>query len=52
LSSSLRCPITTKITAQQDGATGTPYYDIQMVLRSLPMSVTLGRTLHNKHETD
>jgi len=44
--------ISTRITAQQGGATGTPYYDIQMVLRSRPMNVTLGRTLRNKHEAD
>ena len=44
--------ITTRITAQQGGATGTPYYDIQMALRGRPMKVTLGRTLRNKHEAD
>ena len=44
--------ITTKITAQQGGATGTPYYDIQMALRDRPMKITLGRTLRNKHEAD
>jgi hypothetical protein len=44
--------ITTKITAQQGGSTGTPYYDIQMALRGRTMNITLGRTLRNKHEAD
>ena len=44
--------ITTKITAQQGGATGIPYYDIQMALRGRTMNIALGRTLRNKHEAD
>ena len=41
-----------KITAQQGGSTGTPYYDIQMFPRGRATKVTLGRTLRNKHEAD
>jgi len=44
--------ITTKITAQQGGAAGTPYYDIQMAVRGRTLPVALGRTLCNKHEAD
>jgi hypothetical protein len=44
--------INTKITAQQGGATGTAYYDIQMSVPGRTMKVTLGRTLRNKHEAD
>lgn len=43
--------ITNKITAQQGGATGTPYYDLEMRLRT-GKKFTLGRTLRDKHETD
>jgi len=41
--------IQTAITAQQGGASGTPYYDIQLV-RTTGMLVTLGKTIRNKHE--
>ena len=44
--------ITTNISAQQGGATGTAYYDIRMILRSRPKKVTLGRALRDKHEAD
>ena len=44
--------IATKITAQQGGATGTPYYDIQLNLRGRASKLTLGRTLRDKHEAD
>ena len=40
-----------KITAQQGGGTGTPYYDIQMILRD-GKTLTLGRTLRDQHETE
>ncbi len=43
--------ITDKIAAQQGGATGTPYYDIELRLRT-GKKVTLGRTLRNKRETE
>ncbi len=43
--------ITSKITAQQGGAIGTPYYDIEMRLRG-GKKFTLGRTLRDKHEAD
>ncbi len=43
--------ISTKITSQQGDASGTPYYDIELNLRS-GRKVTLGRTLRNKHEVD
>ena len=43
--------ITNKIAAQQGGATGTPYYDIEMRLGS-GNKFTLGRTLRDKHEAD
>jgi hypothetical protein len=39
------------ITAQQGGATGTPYYDIQL-LTSGGKTITLGKTLRNKQEAD
>lgn len=43
--------ITDKIAAQQGGATGTPYYDIEMRLRT-GKKLTLGRTLRDKRETE
>ncbi len=43
--------ISSKITSQQGDATGTPYYDIELNLRS-GRKVTLGRTLRNKQEVD
>ncbi len=43
--------ITDKITAQQGGGTGTPYYDIEMTLRD-GKRLTLGRTLPDKHEVE
>ncbi len=43
--------ITDKITAQQGGGTGTPYYDIEMTLRS-GKKLTLGRTVPDKHEVE
>ena len=43
--------ITDKITAQQGGATGTPYYDIEMRLRT-GKKFTLGRTLRDKREAE
>lgn len=43
--------ITSAIKSQQGGGTGTPYYDIELTLRS-GKKVTLGRTLRNKREVD
>lgn len=43
--------ISSKINAQQGGGTGTPYYDIEVVLRN-GRKRTLGRTLRDKQETD
>lgn len=43
--------ITDKITAQQGGGTGTPYYDIEMTLRD-GKKLTLGKTVRNKHEVE
>jgi hypothetical protein len=43
--------ITSKITSQQGGGTGTPYYDIELSLRS-GRKVSLGHTLKNKQEVD
>ena len=43
--------ISDRITAQQGGGTGTPYYDIELTLRS-GKRVTLGRTLRSKQETE
>jgi len=40
-----------KITAQQGGATGTPYYSLQLVLKS-GRSVTLGENIRNKEEAE
>jgi hypothetical protein len=40
-----------KITAQQGGGTGTPYYDIELTMRS-GKKITLGHTLRDKHETE
>jgi len=42
--------ISDKISAQQGGATGTPYYDIELNLRD-GKKVTLGRMVRDKHET-
>jgi hypothetical protein len=41
----------TAITAQQGGATGTPYYDIQLVTTG-GNKVTLGKTVRDKQEAD
>ena len=43
--------IQTAITAQQGGASGTPYYDVQLV-RNDGTLVTLGRTMRDKHEAE
>jgi hypothetical protein len=43
--------IQTAITAQQGGATGTPYYDIQLVTTG-GKKVTLGKTVRDKQEAD
>ena len=43
--------ITDRISAQQGGGTGTPYYDIEMTLRD-GKRLTLGRTLRDKRETE
>jgi hypothetical protein len=43
--------IQTAITAQQGGASGTPYYDIQLV-QTTGLQVTLGKTIRNKHEAE
>lgn len=43
--------ITSAIKSQQGGGTGTPYYDIELTLRT-GKKVTLGRTLGNKQEVD
>ncbi len=43
--------ISDRITAQQGGATGTPYYDIELRLRD-GKKVTLGRSIRDKHETE
>lgn len=43
--------ITDRITAQQGGASGTPYYDIEMTLRD-GRKLTLGHTLRDKQETE
>ena len=40
-----------KITAQQGGGSGTPYYDIEMTLRN-GKKLTLGRSLANKREAE
>jgi hypothetical protein len=40
-----------RITAQQGGGTGTPYYDIELTLRD-GKKLTLGRTLRDRHETE
>lgn len=42
--------ISDRIAAQQGGATGTPYYGIELSLRD-GKKVTLGRTVRDKHET-
>jgi hypothetical protein len=43
--------ISSRITAQQGGATGTPYYDIELKLRD-GKKLTLGRCLSNRREVD
>jgi hypothetical protein len=43
--------ISDKITAQQGGGTGTPYYDIELQLND-GTKLTLGRTLRDKHEAE
>ena len=43
--------ITDKITAQQGGGSGTPYYDIEMTLRD-GKRLTLGKTVRDKHEVE
>ena len=43
--------VQTAITAQQGGASGTPYYDIQLV-RTDGTQVTLGRTVRDKNEAE
>ena len=43
--------ISDRITAQQGGATGTPYYDIELTLRD-GKKITLGRSIRDKHETE
>ncbi|MGA8773116.1 MAG: hypothetical protein WB536_01925 [Terriglobales bacterium] len=43
--------ISDKITAQQGGGTGTPYYDIEMTLRD-GRRLTLGRSVRDKHEVE
>jgi hypothetical protein len=43
--------IGSKIASQQGGATGTPYYDIELHLLN-GRKVTLGRTLRNQQEVD
>jgi hypothetical protein len=43
--------ISDRITSQQGGATGTPYYDIELSLRD-GKKITLGRTVRDKHETE
>jgi hypothetical protein len=41
----------TAITAQQGGASGTPYYDIQLITTS-GRKITLGKTVRDKQEAD
>jgi MFS family permease len=43
--------ITDRITSQQGGGTGTPYYDIEMTLQS-GKKLTLGRTVRDKQEAE
>jgi hypothetical protein len=40
-----------RITSQQGGATGTPYYDIELTSRD-GKKVTLGRSVRDRHETE
>ena len=40
-----------RITSQQGGATGIPYYDIELTLRN-GKKLTLGRGVRDKHETE
>ncbi len=42
--------ISDRISAQQGGGSGTPYYDIELALRD-GKKITLGRTVRDKHET-
>jgi hypothetical protein len=42
--------VQTAITAQQGQATGTPYYDIQLLADS--ERITLGKTIRDKHEAE
>jgi hypothetical protein len=43
--------ISDRITSQQGGGTGTPYYDVEMTLLD-GRRLTLGRSLRDKHETE
>ncbi|MGB9204647.1 MAG: hypothetical protein WCB94_11850 [Terriglobales bacterium] len=43
--------ISDQITSQQGGATGVPYYDIDLTLRD-GKKLTLGRSVRDKHETE
>ena len=43
--------ISDRITSQQGGATGVPYYDIELTLRD-GKKLTLGRSVRDKHETE
>ena len=43
--------IQARITAQQGGSTGTPYYDLQLVRKDGP-TITLGSALADKHEAE
>jgi hypothetical protein len=40
-----------RIASQQGGATGVPYYDVELTLRD-GKKITLGRNLRDKHETE
>jgi hypothetical protein len=43
--------ISDRITSQQGGATGVPYYDVELTLRD-GKRLTLGRSVRDKHETE
>lgn len=43
--------IGSKIAAQMGGATGTPYYDIELTMQD-GKKITLGRFISNKDETE
>jgi len=43
--------ISDRITLQQGGTTGVPYYDIELTLRD-GKKLTLGRSVRDKHETE